>query len=347
LTTGEKPLTALEAAEAPDVVRRMLAANEKDLARLGETLRRQPPSLVLTVARGSSDHATLYGKYLIEQNLRLPVSSMAPSVVSVAGAPMRDLRTALVIAVSQSGRSPDIIATVKAAADAGAQVVAIVNDDASPLAQAAALVLPLHAGPEKSVAATKSCIASLAALADLVRHWSQDAELDAALPHLPDHLAAAAQLDWSPMTKALAKAQNLFVVSRGAGFGVAQEMALKLKETCALHAEAFSAAEVEHGPAAIVRDGLPVLMLAPPDQAGPEVIALAKRFAARGANVLCAGLDTSADGVTALPVPPGLDGSLAPIAWLPSFYAAVVNLSLARGLDPDKPPYLNKVTKTV
>jgi glucosamine--fructose-6-phosphate aminotransferase (isomerizing) len=338
---------AVEAAEAPDVVRRMLASNHADLARLGETLRRQPPSLVLTVARGSSDHATLFGKYLIEQNLRLPVSSMAPSVVSVAGAPMRDLRTALVIAVSQSGRSPDIIATVKAAADAGAHVVAIVNDATSPLAEAASLVVPLHAGPEKSVAATKSCIASLAALADLVRHWSRDAALETALSHLPDGLAAAGRLDWSEMTHAFEKAQNLFVVSRGAGFGVAQEMALKLKETCALHAEAFSAAEVEHGPAAIVRDGLPVLMLAPPDQAGPEVIALAKRFAARGAKVLCAGLAASDDGVTALPVPSGLDGSLAPIAWLPSFYGAVVNLSLARGLDPDRPPYLNKVTKTV
>lgn len=338
---------ALEAAEAPDVVRRMLAHNHADLARLGQDLRRQPPSLVLTVARGSSDHATLFGKYLIEQNLGLPVSSMAPSVVSVAGATMRDLRTALVIAVSQSGRSPDLIATVKAAAESGARVVAIVNDAASPLAEAASLVIPLHAGPEKSVAATKSCIASLAALADLVRHWSQHVALGTALSRLPDDLDAAGRLDWSPMTRALKKAQNLFVISRGAGFGIAQEMALKLKETCALHAEAFSAAEVEHGPAAIVRDGLPVLMLAPPDQAGPEVIALARRFAARGANVLCAGLETPEAGVTALPVPAGLDGSLAPIAWLPSFYAAVVNLSLARGLDPDRPPYLDKVTKTI
>src|SRR5690606_1340993 len=125
------------------------------------------------------------------------------------------------------------------------------------------------------------------------------------------------------------------------------EMALKLKETCALHAEAFSAAEVEHGPAAIVRDGLPVLMLAPPGAAGPEVVALAKRFAERGARVLCAGLAETADGVTALPVPPGLDPSTAAIAWLPSFYAAVVKLSQARGLDPDRPPYLNKVTRTV
>ncbi|MGE4062653.1 MAG: SIS domain-containing protein [Rhodospirillaceae bacterium] len=337
---------ALEAAEAPELVRRMLAANRTVLAELGESLRRQPPSVVLTCARGSSDHATLFGKYLIEQYLRLPVSSMAPSVVSVAGAPPRDLRTALVVAVSQSGRSPDIIAAVTAAAQAGARVVAIVNDAGSPLAQAASLVVPLHAGAERSVAATKTCIASLAAIADLVHHWSNNAALAAALRNLPSDLGDAALLDWSAMTSSFLTAHNLFVVSRGAGFGVAQEMALKLKETCALHAEAFSAAEVEHGAAAIVRDGLPVLMLAPPDQAGPEVIALAERFAQRGAEVLCAGLEISANGVTALPVPGGL-GALAPIVWLPSFYASVVELSLARGLDPDRPPYLNKVTRTV
>lgn len=338
---------ALEAAEAPGVVRRMLAANHAALARLGEVLKAEPPSMVLTCARGSSDHATLFGKYLIEQRLRLPVASMAPSVVSVAGVQPRDLRNALVIAVSQSGRSPDIIAAVKATAEAGARVVAIVNDPDSPLAHIASLVVPLHAGPEKSVAATKSCIASLAALADLVRHWSQDEGLDVALDALPDRLVAAGHLDWSPMASAFETAQNLFVISRGPGFGVAQEMALKLKETCAIHAEAFSAAEVEHGPAAIVRDGLPVLMLAPPGQAGPEVIALAKRFAARGAKVLCAGMDVSEGGVTALPVPPDLEATLAPIAWLPSFYAAVVKLSRARGLDPDRPPYLNKVTETL
>ncbi len=338
---------AIEAAEAPDVVRRALTANADLLHGLGEDLRRQPPSMVLTCARGSSDHAALFGKYLIEQSLRVPVGSMAPSVVSVAGMPPRDLRTALVIAVSQSGRSPDIVATARAAGAAGARVVAIVNDAASPLAQAASLVVPLGAGVERSVAATKTCIASLAALADLVRHWAGDAALDAALEVLPRDLTAAAALDWAPMVEAFTPAQNLFVISRGAGFGVAHEIALKFKETCAIHAEAFSAAEVEHGPMAIVRNGLPVLMLAAPDQSGPEVIALARRFAARGARVLCAGIDASVDGVTALPVPDGLNPLLAPIAWLPSFYPAAARLARARGLDPDRPPFLNKVTETL
>ncbi len=338
---------AAEAAEAPEVVRRMLGANRDAMTRLGETLRATPPSMVLTIARGSSDHAALFGKYLIEQHMRLPVASMAPSVVSVAGAPPKNLHNALAIAISQSGRSPDIVAAANAAADAGARVVAILNDAAAPLAARASLVLPLHAGLERSVAATKSCIASLAALAGLTQAWSQDRALESALETLPAQLADAGALDWSPMIEAFTGARNLFVISRGAGFGVAHEMALKLKETCALHAEAFSAAEVEHGPAALVRDGLPVLMLAPPDAAGPEVIALAKRFAARGARVLCAGIETSGDGVTALPVPAGLDPAVAAIAWLPSFYAAVVELARARGLDPDHPPYLNKVTRTV
>jgi glucosamine--fructose-6-phosphate aminotransferase (isomerizing) len=347
LTAGEKPLMAVEAAEAPSVVRRMRAANHDALARLAETLRRSGPAMVLTCARGSSDHAALFGKYLIEQHLRLPVASMAPSVVSISGTPPRDLSNALVVVISQSGRSPDIVATANATKNAGARVIAILNDTHSPLAEAASLVIPLHAGPEKSVAATKSCIASLAALADLAGHWSQDADLNRGMTALPRQLEAAGALDWSPMADALRGARNLFVVSRGAGFGVAHEMALKLKETCALHAEAFSAAEVEHGPATLVRDGLPVLMLAPPDQAGPEVIALAKRFAARGARVLCAGLEKSSDGVVALPVLPRVDASLAPIVWLPCFYKAVVQLAQARGLDPDRPPFLNKVTETL
>lgn len=338
---------AVEAAQAPDVVRRMRDANRTALTRLGEALRADPPAMVLTIARGSSDHAALFGKYLIEQHLRLPVASMAPSVVSVAGAPPKNLQNALVIAISQSGRSPDIIAAADATADAGARVVAILNDAEAPLAARASLVLPLHAGPERSVAATKSCIASLAALADLTRYWSQDPALDAAMEALPAQLEHAGTLDWSPMVDAFTGARNLFVISRGAGFGVAHEMALKLKETCALHAEAFSAAEVEHGPAALVRDGLPVLMLAPPDAAGPEVITLAKRFASRGARVLCAGIDASSDGVTALPVTTEIAPSTAAIAWLPSFYSAVINLSQARGLDPDHPPYLNKVTQTL
>lgn len=344
---GGDTLMAAEAAEAPEVVRRAFAANRDALEALGEDLRRQPPSLVLTCARGSSDHAALFGKYLIEQRLRVPVASMAPSVVSVAGAPPRDLRTALVIAVSQSGRSPDIIAAVKATAEAGARVVAIVNDPTSPLAEPASLVVPLNAGPERSVAATKTCIASLAVLADLVRHWSRDAALAAALAGLPGRLAAAAALDWTAMVETFTDAQNLFVVSRGAGFGVAHEVALKFKETCAIHAEAFSAAEVEHGPMAIVRDGLPVLMLAAPDQSKPEVIALAKRFAARGARVLCAGLGQPEEGVAPLPVPPEDEPLLAPVAWLSSFYPAAARLARARGLDPDRPPFLNKVTQTV
>ena len=347
MSTRGQSLMAMEAAEAPDVVARAFKANAAQLRTLGETLRRQPPAMVLTCARGSSDHAALFGKYLIEQYLRVPVASMAPSVVSVAGAPPKDLRSALVIAVSQSGRSPDIVATAAAAGAAGARVVAFVNNETSPLAEAAEIVLPLGAGVERSVAATKTCIASLAGLADLVRFWSRDEHLETELPRLPDQLRAAAACDWSPMVDALKHAQNLFVISRGPGFGVAHEIALKFKETCAIHAEAFSAAEVEHGPMAIVRDGLPVLMLAPPGQAGPEVIALAQRFAARGARVLCAGLEQSIGGVTALPVPPGLHPALAPITWLPSFYPAAARLAVTRGLDPDQPPFLNKITETV
>jgi glutamine---fructose-6-phosphate transaminase (isomerizing) len=340
------PVMVVEAAEAPSVVRRAFSANAAALSTLARALRAQPPNLVLTLARGSSDHAALYGKYLIEQYLRTPVSSMAPSVVSVAGTPPRDLRTALLIAVSQSGRSPDILANAEAARAAGARIVAIVNDTDSPLAKMASVVLSLAAGPERSVAATKTCIASLAVLADLVRHWSQNPALAGALELLPEHLGQAAGCGWTAMSEAFARAQNLFVVTRGPGFGIAHEMALKFKETSAIHAEAFSAAEVEHGPMTIVRDGFPVLMLAPPDQT-EEIAALAQRFAERGARVLCAGTDADLADVTPLPTLRDLHPAVAPIAWLASFYPAVAQLALKRGLDPDRPPFLSKVTKTL
>lgn len=333
-----------EAAEAPAVVAAQIAAHAEPIAALVRDLRASPPRMVLTCARGSSDHAALYAKYVIETHMRVPVASMAPSIVSVEDAPPRDLSDALVIAISQSGRSPDIVANAAAARAAGARVLALVNVAGSPLADAATDVLPLLAGAERSVAATKSFIASLSAVSHLVGLWADDAALIEAVEALPGTLARALALDWGGAIPLLRDATSLFTVSRGPGFGVAHEMALKLKETCALHAEAFSAAEVEHGPMAIVRNGFPVLMFAPAGQQAGEIAALAGRFAARGARVALAGAE--ADGTTALPTLSGLHPAIAPIAWVQSFYPMAAALSSARGLDPDRPPYLNKVTET-
>jgi glucosamine--fructose-6-phosphate aminotransferase (isomerizing) len=214
-----------EAAEAPQVVHAQLTANAARVAQLAERLRHSPPRAVVTCARGSSDHAATFARYLIETRLGLLTSSAAPSVSSVYEA-APDLAGTLMLTISQSGASPDILAVVRRARAAGAHIVAMVNAEASPLAQLADVLLPLHAGPERSVAATKSYIASLAAIVQLVATWTGDVELGAALQQAPDQLARAWQLDWSAAVAHLAPVSSLYVIGRGLGLAVAQEAAL-------------------------------------------------------------------------------------------------------------------------
>jgi len=328
-----------EAAEAPAVVARLLAANRDAARELGAQLRAESPKAVVTCARGSSDHAATYAKYLIETGTGVLTSSAALSVSSVYAAEPR-LAGALAIAISQSGKSPDLLAAVEAAKQGGAFVVALVNDEASPLAAMADRLLPLHAGPELSVAATKSYIAALAGLAQLVAAWTEDKALEAALERLPDALSQAWALDWSPAAERLEAARNLYVLGRGVGFGAAQEAALKFKETCGLHAEAFSAAEVLHGPMALVKPGFPVLIFAQEDQTQESVAELARDLAERGAEVMMAGAGGELPTIASHP-------ALEPILRIQGFYRMANALSILRGHDPDRPPHLNKVTETV
>ena len=338
-----------EAAEGADAVRRFLDQNHFALVELAEHLRANPPRSVITCARGSSDHAATYGKYLIETMVGVPTSSAALSVSSIYASPVVT-ENALCIAISQSGRSPDLVTAVEAHKRAGAYIVVLVNDDTSPLASLADTLLPLEARTERSVAATKSYIASLAGLAAIVAGWTADNALKTALDALPEQLEKAFARDWSAALPALTGARNLFVIGRGYSLGVAQEAALKLKETCALHAEAFSSAEVRHGPMAIVGEGFPVLAFATVDAAGDGVREVCADFAERGAAVLLAGasgpLETPTGKVVHLP---GLTTApaLEPIVLIQSFYRMANALSVARGLNPDTPPHLNKVTRTV
>jgi glutamine---fructose-6-phosphate transaminase (isomerizing) len=337
-------LIQAEAAEAPAVAQRQSAELGEPLEQLGRKLRALDPHLVVTCARGSSDHAATFAKYLIETGLGVPVASFAPSTASVYRTDWRRLEGALFLAISQSGRSPDLLLSAGAARQAGAFVVAIVNDAESPLAAAADLVLPMLAGPELSVAATKSFIASLLLLARIVAAWAEDDDLSEALAAAPETLGRSGALDWSAAMPLLRDSKSLYVLGRGLTLAVAQEAALKLKETCAIHAEAHSAAEVMHGPMAIVGPDLPVLMLVPEDEAGAMFEPLARDFAGRGAAVITTG--AAAPGIVALPVLAGLHPALAPIAVIHSFYRFAAQLSLARGLDPDRPPSLHKVTRT-
>lgn len=333
-----------EAAAAGGVVATQLARNAPLMAELGERLRRLSPTIALISGRGSSDNAGVYARYLIETTTGTPTSPAALSSSSVYEVQPR-LRGAVCIAISQSGQSPDLIASVAAARAGGAFVIALVNAEESRLAGVADVTVPLHAGAETSVAATKSFIASLSALAQLIGFWSGDADLLRALDSLPGRLDGAFQRDWSPALATLVQAQSLYVVGRGPGFAVAREAALKLKETCGLHAEAFSAAEVRHGPMALVKTGFPVLMLAQDDETRADMEALSSDFAGRGAKVLLAGA-RSADGIVSLPAAEG-HPALQPILLIQSFYRLAAQASVARGHDPDHPPFLNKVTETV
>jgi len=335
--------TFREAAQAPAVVRAQLQANAARVERLAAALCAAPPRAIVTCARGSSDHAATFARYLIETRLGLLTSSAAPSVSSLYQA-VPDLAGTLMLAISQSGASPDLLAAVAGARAAGARIVALVNAETSPLAQLADELLPLHAGPERSVAATKSYLASLSAIVQLVAVWSRDASLAGALEQLPQLLARAWELDWSAAVKRLAAAHNLFVVARGLGLAIAQEAALKLKETCALHAEAVSAAELRHGPMALVGPGFPLLLFGQNDESRAGVAQLAGELAAQGAEVMVAGV--AAAHATVLPSE-AAHPVLEPLLLAQSFYRMVNAQSLARGRDPDRPPHLHKVTETL
>jgi glucosamine--fructose-6-phosphate aminotransferase (isomerizing) len=332
-----------EAAESPQVVARQLRENAKLVAGIGSVLRARAPRAVVTCARGSSDHAATYAKYLIETRARVLTASAAPSISSVYGIE-QDLRECLFIAISQSGKSPDLLASVAAAKRSGALVVALCNAPESPLTAAADFAIPLWAGVERSVAATKSYIATLAALAHLVAEWTADAALKSATAALPATLAAAWQLDWRAALPILTPAEHLYVIGRGLGLGVAQEAALKAKETCGLHAEAYSGAEVRHGPFALLGPRFPALLLAQDDATRPGLEALAAELAGRGVGVVMAG--ARALGATLLPTVPG-PAVLAPVPLAASLYRLLASLAVERGRDPDHPPHLHKVTETV
>lgn len=324
---------AREIAEAPQAVARMLATNRKALADLGRLYRDRKPSHIVTCARGSSDCAASYFKYLIEITLGLPCCSLGASVVSVYGAKLA-LRDTLLLTISQSGKSPDILAFQAEARRAGIPTLAITNTEDSPLAREADLCLPLCAGPERSVAATKTFIASAAMAAGLAAACGGDAELSDAVERLPESLAEALALHWSEVEDVLAASTSSYVLGRGPSLPMAQEAALKLKETSGLHAEAYSAAEVVHGPMELVEQGFPVLVLAPEDKAFATTRDTAQRLNKAGARVMTPDYIRTRH--------PLLD----PISLIQTFYGSAERIARRRGRNPDKPRLLKKVTET-
>jgi glutamine---fructose-6-phosphate transaminase (isomerizing) len=333
----------IEAHEAPAAVAQQLARENWAYRDLGALLRAKPPAALLTVARGSSDHAAHYAAYLIMSRLGRLVTSLPMSLVTLYHSKIA-CRGLASFAFSQSGQSPDLVEPTRYFRDGGAITSAFVNEPASPLARAAEWVFPLHAGTETSVAATKSVIAQMTAGARLVAAWQNDAALQAALSALPGVLSRAANADWSAALAVLQDADRLLVIGRGLGLPVALEAALKLKETCAIQAEAFSGAEVQHGPMALIEEGYPLLVFAPRGPAQAGLLAMADAMRGRGARVLLAA--PAGTPRTSLPIAETASPDLDPISMLQSFYPMVEALSRARGLDPDRPRHLNKVTRT-
>jgi glucosamine--fructose-6-phosphate aminotransferase (isomerizing) len=330
--------------EAGDAAGRQIRENADAIREWGRRLRALDPPVLATNARGSSDHCALYLKYLVEIALGVPCASIGPSIASLYNAPLR-LEGALAVSISQSGRSPDIVAMQRAAKQAGASTLALVNEVDSPLALGADGLLPLRAGPERSVAATKSMIVGLVAGASLVAAWNQDAALAAGLAELPDLLRGQTASAPEAIVELVATAKSSFVLGRGATYAIAAEAALKLKETSGIHAEAFSSAEVLHGPAALVWPGFPVIAFMPQDEAREGMEETLRRLTGMGARVLRvdAGGEDGDSRLACAAIDPA---PLAAIAMIHRFYGLVETVARRLGRDPDNPANLRKVTET-
>lgn len=332
-----------EAREAPEVVASQLHHNTFTLEDLSSSRPLSSLKMVVTCARGSSDHAAAYAKYLFEIMLGVPVLSLRPSIGSIYMRPM-NLSDSLFLVISQSGKSPDLISCALWAKKNGAYVVALINAPNTPLGKETDLLLPLHAGEEKSVAATKSYIASLTATAHIVAQLSGDIHFLENLQNLPKKLAAACQLNWDQAIIPFASSDDLLVVGRGLCYGIALEAALKFKETASIHAEGFSSAELMHGPLALVRERYPILVFSQQDETRKGVQQLIDTLRNKGACVFAA--EEGKETKWRLPVINDIHPYLSPIAMIQRFYLLVNQISLARGFNPDQPEHLQKETRT-
>ena len=343
-------LTIQEIHEQPEVLARLLDEERPAVDAAVADLRRRPPSGVVLAARGSSDNAALYGHYLIETMLGIPVSLASPSVVTLYRRTPR-LRGMLVIGLSQSGRSPDIVEYVRAARGAGARTIAITNEARSPLARASHTTLLLHAGPERSVAATKTYTAQLTVLSMLVGGLARERRFVDGHRALPDLVlrALASEDEIAVAARRSRTMERCLVTSRGYNYATAREAALKLKETSYVAAEPLSSADLLHGPIAVVGRRFPVVVIAPPGRVRPHLARITRELSARGAHIIAVSSDPAIAALarTVLPVPSPVDERLSPHVYIVPLQLFAHHLALARGFDPDRPRGLRKVTRVL
>ncbi len=328
-------LMANEATEAGQKICEQLEKNKPLLQQIATKLQQIKPKMVMIVGRGSSDHAGVFAKYLIEIETGIPTFAAAPSITSVYNKSL-NLQDALVIIISQSGRSPDILAQAKQAKENGAFCIALLNDESAPLANLVDCVVPLFAGEEKSVAATKSYLATLSATLQLVAFWSQNEELITALDSIPNTLQEAVNSPTQLLNVDLLNIEHLVVLGRGLGYAISKEIALKLKEVCAIHAEAFSSAEFLHGPVALVESGLKIIEIVIDDESATNHIQQVAELKSRGADLVHLYAENN-----------NVHPRIAALAVLQRFYLDIERIAVERGLNPDEPGGLKKVTRTL
>lgn len=330
--------------EIPEAVARLLRNSAKPAREVGEAIRKFDPLMIATIARGSSDHAAYFLKYAFEIALGLPCASLGPSLASIYGIIPRTKRAA-VFAISQSGQSPDIIAMTEATRQGGGLTIALVNTLPSPLTNVCTHALDISAGPERSVAATKSYVCSVIAGLMLLAELSPELHLQDALKAFPEKLEDALDCDWADLADHFENSRSAYVLGRGPSLAIAHEVSLKFKETCAMHAEAYSAAEIMHGPIELAQTGFPVLALAARDKAERNVAAIADDLARNGASVHATSpLCQLAHGLS---VPDAGHPLLNALVQIVPCYAFLEALSRRRGRDPDHPARLSKVTETI
>jgi glucosamine--fructose-6-phosphate aminotransferase (isomerizing) len=344
-TPGAATRMASEIAEQPDAARRTLEhlRPEQDRLREAFTGRRR----VLLVARGSSDNAAIYGRYLLEVSAGVPAALAAPSVATHYGARL-DLSDSLVVSVSQSGATAEIVETQEWSRACGAATVAVTNVAGSPLADAADVALVTQAGPEVAVPATKTYLTQLVALAVLADALGDGSSLASDLGRVPDVVAGLLDADVSVAAEALAGADRVVVSGRGLLLGTALETALKMEETCLRPVRGYSYADLRHGPISVVSEGLLAVLVASATGPLAEPMAdLVRDLQDRGARVLGIGGTTDFAGLCDLHLAgPDLPETVEPIASIVPSQMMIEQMARRLGLDPDNPRGLNKVTQT-
>src|ERR1700716_225422 len=337
-----------EIGEQPLLARRMLAESRGAVASIAARLHSSKPRGFVIAARGSSDHAALYAKYLFGARNHMMVALAAPSLFTSYGSPP-NLDGQCVIGISQSGESPDVIAVIEEAARQGQVTVAVTNNPDSRLASTAELVLPLGAGPERSVPASKTYIASLLAMALISQALDPDASFEAALGQVPPALAAALEQDTQldRVVPAL-MGPRAIVLGRGFNFSTAEEIALKLTETSYVLARAWSIADFEHGPIAVVEPGLPVVLVDGRGLVSADLESIGQRLGDQGCQVvrLLDGSGDHGDPRATVSLDSGLPEELTPLTLAVLGQLLAHRVALARGIDPDRPRALNKITRT-